>query len=231
WQPLREQRLDLDAQHAGGVLHRRERALVGDAQSLRVLGAQPLFLERRFDLQPRAVHQHQADLERGEHVDVVDEAREARALGDQLTAEGDDERAAAEVVHVRRDLTEPADEIFSHVIFSNCKCNRRGARLRYARRMKTLRALLIAAVLAAPFSAGAADDEDKSFRHILTLIQTFTSIAAQSNAPERDIADVLAGKNPQANAAASGLLQEITADMPPATRSQMSAIGADLLSI
>ena len=97
--------------------------------------------------------------------------------------------------------------------------------------MKTLRALLIAAVLAAPFSAGAADDEDKSFRHILTLIQTFTSIAAQSNAPERDIADVLAGKNPQANAAASGLLQEITADMPPATRSQMSAIGADLLSI
>ena len=97
--------------------------------------------------------------------------------------------------------------------------------------MKTLRALLIAAVLAAAFSAGAADDEDKSFRHILTLIQTFTSIAAQSNAPERDIADVLAGKNQQANAAASGLLQEITADMPPATRSQMSAIGADLLSI
>jgi len=97
--------------------------------------------------------------------------------------------------------------------------------------MKTLRALLIAAVLAAPFSAGAADDEDKSFRHILTLIQTFTSIAAQSHAPERDIADVLAGKNQQANAAASGLLQEITADMPPATRSQMSAIGADLLSI
>jgi len=97
--------------------------------------------------------------------------------------------------------------------------------------MKTLHALLIAAVLAAPFSAGAADDEDKSFRHILTLIQTFTSIAAQSNAPERDIADVLAGKNPQANVAASGLLQEITADMPPATRSQISAIGADLLSI
>jgi len=97
--------------------------------------------------------------------------------------------------------------------------------------MKTLHALLIAAVLAAPFSAGAAEDEDKSFGHILTLIQTFTSIAAQSNAPERDIADVLAGKNQQANAAASGLLQEITADMPPATRSQMSAIGADLLAI
>jgi hypothetical protein len=97
--------------------------------------------------------------------------------------------------------------------------------------MKPLRALLIAAVLAAPLSARAADDEDKFFRHMLTLVQTFTSIAAQSANPERDIAEVLAGKNEQANQAASGLLQEITADMPPATRSQMSAIGADLLSI
>ena len=49
-------------------------------------------------------------LERGEQVDVVDEAREARALGDHLAAEGDDEGAAAEVVHVGRDLAEPAHE-------------------------------------------------------------------------------------------------------------------------
>jgi hypothetical protein len=97
--------------------------------------------------------------------------------------------------------------------------------------MKTLRALLITTVLAVPVSVAAADDEDKVFGHFLMLIQTFTSIAAQSASPERDIADVLAGKNESANKAASGLLQEITADMPPATRSQMSAIGADLISI
>jgi hypothetical protein len=97
--------------------------------------------------------------------------------------------------------------------------------------MKTRHALLLAAVLAAPLSARAADDEDKFFRHMLTLVQTFTSIAAQSATPESDFADVLAGKNPQANQAASGLMQEITADMPAQTRSQMSAIGADLLSI
>jgi hypothetical protein len=97
--------------------------------------------------------------------------------------------------------------------------------------MKTLHALLLAAVLAAPLSARAADDEDKFFRHMLTLVQTFTSIAAQSATPERDIADVLSGKNQQANQAASGLLQEITADMSPQTRTQFSAIGADLLSI
>jgi len=97
--------------------------------------------------------------------------------------------------------------------------------------MKTLQALLLAAVLAAPLSARAADDEDKFFRHMLTLVQTFTSIAAQSASPERDIADVFSGKNPQANQAASGLLQEITADMSPQARTQFSAIGADLLSI
>ena len=95
------------------------------------------------------------------------------------------------------------------------------------RGMKTL----IAILCALPIAAAAADDEDKAFRHILTLVQTFTSIAAQSASPERDIADVLAGRNESANQAASGLLQEITADMPAATRSQMSAIGADLLSI
>jgi len=95
------------------------------------------------------------------------------------------------------------------------------------RGMKTL----IAILCALPIAAAAADDEDKAFRHIPTLVQTFTSIAAQSASPERDIADVLAGRNESANQAASGLLQEMTADMPAATRSQMSAIGADLLSI
>ena len=92
--------------------------------------------------------------------------------------------------------------------------------------MKTLIALLCAL----PIAASAAE-EDAVFGHFLTLVQTFTSIAAQSASPERDIADVLAGRNEQANRAASGLLQEITAEMSPATRSQFSAIGADLVSI
>jgi hypothetical protein len=89
--------------------------------------------------------------------------------------------------------------------------------------------ILFAAALAAPLAH--AEEQDKAFGHFLALLQTFTSIAAQSASPERDIADVLAGRNEQANRAASGLMQEITADMPPAYRSQMSAIGADLMSI
>jgi len=90
--------------------------------------------------------------------------------------------------------------------------------------------ILIALLCALPIAATAAE-EDAMFGHFLTLIQTFTSIAAQSATPERDIADVLSGRNESANKAASGLLQEMTADMSPATRSQFSAIGADLVSI
>jgi len=96
--------------------------------------------------------------------------------------------------------------------------------------MKALPFLFVlAAALASPVAH--AEEQDNAFGHFLTLVQTFTSIAAQSATPERDVADVLAGRNEQANRAASGLLQEITAEIPPAQRSQMSAIGADLLSI
>jgi hypothetical protein len=63
-------------------------------------------------LRPRAVHQHQPDAERGEQVEIVQEAHEAGAFGDQLAAEADDESAAAEGVHVGCDLAEPADESF-----------------------------------------------------------------------------------------------------------------------
>jgi hypothetical protein len=97
--------------------------------------------------------------------------------------------------------------------------------------MKLARPILLASLACTPLLAVAADDEDQAFRHLLTLVQTFTSIAAQSNNPERDLAEVLAGGNEGANRAAAGLLQEITAELPPATRTQMSMIGADLLSI
>jgi hypothetical protein len=96
--------------------------------------------------------------------------------------------------------------------------------------MRTLIAVFVSLGCALPIAASAAE-EDAVFGHFLTLIQTFTSIAAQSPRPELDVADVLAGKNEHANRAASGLLQEITADIPPAYRSQMSMIGADLVSI
>ena len=125
-QPLREQRLDLDAQHAGGFLHRLQRPLVGDAQPVHVARAYAARLELGLDLGPSAVHQREPDAERGQDADVVDEAREASALREHLAAEGDDEGAAAKGVQIRRDLAEPAHEALGmlrrrHLVFStNC---------------------------------------------------------------------------------------------------------------
>jgi hypothetical protein len=42
----------------------------------------------------------------------VDEAGKARRLGEHFAAEPNHECAAAEVVHIRRDLAEPADKSF-----------------------------------------------------------------------------------------------------------------------
>jgi hypothetical protein len=66
------------------------------------------------------VHQHQANAERGEQVEVMNEGEEARALGKELAAEGHDERAPAKGVHVRRDLAQPADERFGREQRSHC---------------------------------------------------------------------------------------------------------------
>jgi hypothetical protein len=94
------------------MLHREQRIRVGDAQSLRVARALALGAQLGFDLRPRAVHQYQPDAERGEQVQIVQEAHEAGALGDQLAAEADHESAAAKGVHVGRRLAEPAHESF-----------------------------------------------------------------------------------------------------------------------
>jgi hypothetical protein len=51
------------------------------------------------------VHQHQADVERSEQIHILDELREARPLGDQLSAKADDEGAPAEGVQVGRRLS------------------------------------------------------------------------------------------------------------------------------
>src|SRR4051812_26884587 len=95
--------------------------------------------------------------------------------------------------------------------------------------MKTLRILLSAVVLAAPLAAAAAE-EDAAFGHVLSLLNAFSRVAASPLDAPRGVADLLAGKDPEANRAASGLLDEITADMPAAHRAQVSAIGANLLA-
>ena len=85
-------------------------------------------------------------------------------------------------------------------------------------------AVLTACVLAwAPTGAlgfeSSADDEG-GFRHMLALMHTVVGIAAQSEDPkvvEKRMDEVFAGRNPEANRAAAGLLGEMTRDMTDET--------------
>jgi hypothetical protein len=110
-------------------------------------------------------------------------------------------------------------------------------RLRYALvvevAMKLVRLLLAAALLVPALPALAADD-DAALGHMLSLMQVFVRMAAQSDDPVAGLKamdDVLAGRNAQANQAAAGLLHEITADMPSAQRQQMASIAGDVLGL
>jgi hypothetical protein len=110
-------------------------------------------------------------------------------------------------------------------------------RLRYALvvevAMKLVRLLLAAALLVPALPALAADD-DAALGHMLSLVQVFVRMAAQSDDPVAGLKamdDVLAGRNAQANHAAAGLLHEITADMPSAQRQQMASIAGDVLGL
>ncbi len=100
--------------------------------------------------------------------------------------------------------------------------------------MKVLRILLSASLI--PLAACAAPTpppppEDQAFTHALTLVQTFVHAATQSDDPQaslKAIDDVLAGRNPEANRALSGLLDEATADMSAQNKEQIASIGRDL---
>jgi hypothetical protein len=99
--------------------------------------------------------------------------------------------------------------------------------------MKLVRLLLAAALLVPALPALAADD-DAALGHMLSLMQVFVRMAAQSDDPVAGLKamdDVLAGRNAQANQATAGLLHEITADMPSAQRQQMASIAGDVLGL
>ncbi len=99
--------------------------------------------------------------------------------------------------------------------------------------MKLVRLLLAAALFAPALPALAADD-DAALGHMLSLMQVFVRMAAQSDDPVAGLKamdDVLAGRNAQANQAAAGLFNEITADLPAAHRQQMASIATDVIGL
>jgi hypothetical protein len=99
--------------------------------------------------------------------------------------------------------------------------------------MRLVRILLLASLVAPALPARAATDDQEgwdAFGHALTLIHTLVRIGATAD-PYRELDDVLAGRNNEANRAFAGLLQEATAEMPPQYRDRVASIGRDLVSI
>src|SRR5438046_3803390 len=96
--------------------------------------------------------------------------------------------------------------------------------------MKSLRILFLAlAVL--PMSSRAADDTQDwtAFGHMLTLLQTAMRIGV-SPSPDQAMADLLAGRNYEANQAIASLFAGATAEMPEEYRGRVASIGRDIAS-
>ena len=108
-QALRERRLDLEAQLAGGLLGAVERDRIGDAQAVAVARRVALRAQLLVDLRPKAVHEDDLDAHRLQDREVLRERGEL-AGGDQLAGDGDDEGLAVIGVDVRRDRAEPRHE-------------------------------------------------------------------------------------------------------------------------
>lgn len=100
--------------------------------------------------------------------------------------------------------------------------------------MKLVHSLVVLSLSAAALPAAAADEEDRAFSHMLALVHTFVRIAAHSDTRQeslRAMDEVLAGRNSEANRAAIGLFDEVTAGMSERNRDKLAAIGRDLASI
>ena len=96
--------------------------------------------------------------------------------------------------------------------------------------MKLIRILSFAlAVL--PISARAANDAQDwtAFGHVLTLIQNVVRIGTQPY-PDQAMADLLGGRNHEANQAIASLFAGATAEMPPQYRDRVASIGRDIVA-
>ena len=100
--------------------------------------------------------------------------------------------------------------------------------------MKSIRILFLALVLlpaVIPTGARADDAQDwTAFGHVLTLLQTAMRIGANPY-PDQAMADLLAGRNHEANQAIASLFAEATAEMPAAYRDRVAAMGRDMAAL
>ena len=99
--------------------------------------------------------------------------------------------------------------------------------------MKLARILLLAIFVLPTLPAAAAEEQAPGFGHMLTLMQVFVRLAGSDDPASglKAMDDVLAGRNLEANQAAFGLFNEMTAGMPAEHRAKVASIAGDVLSL
>ena len=100
--------------------------------------------------------------------------------------------------------------------------------------MKYARTFLLTTLIVGSASVRAADpkyDEDwTAFGHVLTLMQQVIRIG-NSPYPDQAMAELLGGRNPDANQAIASLFAGATAEMPPEYRDKVASMGRDLAAM
>jgi hypothetical protein len=99
--------------------------------------------------------------------------------------------------------------------------------------MKLARILLLSTFVLPALPAAAAEEQGPGFGHMLTLMQVFVRLAGSDDPASglKAMDDVLAGRNLEANQAAFGLFNEMTAGMPAEHRAKVASIAGDVLSL
>ena len=97
--------------------------------------------------------------------------------------------------------------------------------------MKSLRILFLTLAVF-PLGVRAADDAQDwtAFGHMLTLLQTAMRIGV-SPSPDQAMADLLAGRNYEANQAIASLFAGATAEMPDEYRQRIAAMGREMAEL
>jgi hypothetical protein len=104
--------------------------------------------------------------------------------------------------------------------------------------MKVARTLLLTTLTVGSLSFGSAvraadpkyDEDWTAFGHVLTLMQQAIRIGSNPY-PDQAMADLLGGRNHEANQAIASLFAGATAEMPPEYRDRIASMGRDLASM
>jgi hypothetical protein len=99
--------------------------------------------------------------------------------------------------------------------------------------MHVIRTLFLLILAAGSASAGAQskyDEEWTAFGHVLTLMQQVIRVGNHPY-PDQAMAELIGGRNPEANQAIASLFAGATAEMPAEYRDKVASMGRDLAAL